>query len=84
MKHAVPCAGCRGTGHLPCDVCRGRGIVRARAPRTMKQLLEEARSKAGGGAPPPPAVDLICPACGCTMEQRCLNCLGIGKVCLPN
>ncbi len=78
MKHAVPCTACKGTGLRRCEICLGKGIIRARAPRTMRQMMQEARGGRGSVVTQP--MDLICPACGSTLEQKCLNCVGKGKV----
>ena len=79
MKNAVPCTVCGGTGTRRCEICCGKGIIRARAPRTMRQMMQDARGGNKSTSSPQP-IDLICPACGSTLEQRCLNCLGKGKV----
>jgi predicted RNA-binding Zn-ribbon protein involved in translation (DUF1610 family) len=80
-----PCTRCNGNGFLyPCDVCLGKAVIRSRAPRTFKQLLAEARGKgAKSVAPEDLQVQCSCPACGTTMHQRCLNCLGEGAVYIP-
>ncbi|KAL4534516.1 hypothetical protein Ndes2437B_g05301 [Nannochloris sp. 'desiccata'] len=78
MKNAVPCKACSGTGHRSCEICLGKGIIRARAPRTMRQMMQEVRG--GGASVALQPIDLICPACGCTLEQKCLNCVGKGKI----
>lgn len=56
----------------------GRAVVRSRAPVPLKALVSKA------GQPPVPPVLAACPGCGTTLQQRCLNCLGEGRVCLPS
>jgi predicted RNA-binding Zn-ribbon protein involved in translation (DUF1610 family) len=81
LSAATPCAPCGGAGYVACDVCRGRRVVSCRAPRSLRQLRAEAGGRGGGAVAP--SVDVACPACGATTVQRCLNCLGEGRVCLP-
>eukprot|EP00890_Picochlorum_soloecismus_P004417 jgi/Picsp_1/4977/NSC_02340-R1_hypothetical protein CHLNCDRAFT_140956 [Chlorella variabilis] len=78
MKHALPCAQCRGEGFVICQICMGTCVVRCRAPRSMKQLLRE--SDTNGGALNVETAQCSCPACGTSGWQRCLNCLGSGKI----
>lgn len=86
-KLAIQCRVCQGNCYVPCDVCLGRGIIRTRRPRSMKQILLEAKggkSSNGISATENEAVMCTCPACGTTLQQRCLNCLGEGSVFIPN
>jgi len=102
LKTASPCRQCAGEGYLPCDVCLRTCVVRCRAPRSMREIMLEARNaeKLGKGrkvvgrgeedrgpgasrsastsASPP--VYCSCPACGTSGFQRCVNCLGDGRV----
>ena len=85
LKTARPCSECGGEGYLACDVCLRTCIVRCRAPRSMRDIMLESRSKSSaalkGGEPSsvetPPAVPVYCscPACGTSGYQRCVNCL---------
>lgn len=78
MKHAMPCAQCSGEGFVPCQICMGTCVVRCRAPRSMRQLLRE--SDINGGTINVEAAQCSCPACGTSGWQRCVNCLGSGKI----
>jgi hypothetical protein len=63
----------------------GKAILRCRQPVSMKQLQRRSSSQAAGGnSEAEPTAVCSCPACGTTRLQRCLNCLGEGKVCLPS
>eukprot|EP00887_Chlorella_sp_A99_P002909 scaffold6.g2909.t1 len=81
MKAATECTVCKGTGYLKCGLCRGRAILHCRAPVKLSQLRRRKAAGADSGAAN--VAQCACPACGTTLEQRCLNCLGEGKVCLP-
>ena len=84
MLTATACTQCQGEGYVRCDICMGRSIVRCRPPRTMRQLMLEYRGVSEGGEDAAAApMECECPACGTSMYQRCLNCLGEGKVCSP-
>ena len=80
---------CDSKGHLlvnPPSVT-GRGVLRCRAPVRRSQLARKLRPQAGSGgdaAAAAPPVQCACPGCGTTRVQRCLNCLGEGRVCLPS
>lgn len=90
LKRAQPCSQCGGEGYLACDVCLRTCIVRCRAPKSMRDIIKDSRSKslaARKGGEPAPAetppdmpVYCSCPACGTSGYQRCVNCLGDGKV----
>jgi hypothetical protein len=90
LKMARPCSQCGGEGYLACDVCLRTCIVRCRAPRSMRDIMNDSRSRSSAarkGAEPTtaettPAVPVYCscPACGTSGYQRCLNCLGDGRV----
>ncbi|PRW56352.1 hypothetical protein C2E21_5308 [Chlorella sorokiniana] len=79
---ATSCAQCTGSGFLPCQICMGHGVLRCRAPVRRSQLARKLRPQAEAAAAPP--VQCSCPGCGTTRLQRCLNCLGEGRVCLPS
>lgn len=85
MAAATTCTLCQGTGFLACQVCMGKAIIRCRPPVSLKQLKKRQQPPAagsdGGGST---AIMCSCPACGATRQQRCLNCLGEGRVCLPS
>jgi hypothetical protein len=67
--------------HLP--LCfAGKGIVRCRQPVPMRLLRRQKPPAAGDPSRAP--VMCSCPACGTTRTQRCLNCVGEGKLCLPS
>jgi hypothetical protein len=80
---ATPCAACRATGYLPCQVCRGRAVITCRVPRSLLQLARDRGGAGGADEVLGATTQCTCPACGTTMQQRCLNCLGEGRVCLP-
>lgn len=77
----------RAHARLPCFLpfTVGRGMLRCRAPVRQSQLARKLRPQAAGSASgaAAPTLQCICPACGASREQRCLNCLGEGRVCLP-
>jgi hypothetical protein len=75
---ATACSVCTGTGYLACKVCHGKGFIRCRAPVSLRTLA--AKVKPGPKAPEAEPVLVNCPACGTTLRQRCLNCLGEGTV----
>ncbi|KAI3436389.1 hypothetical protein D9Q98_005806 [Chlorella vulgaris] len=82
MKVATQCLACDGVGYLRCQVCMGKGIVRCRQPVPMRLLRRQKPPAAGDPSRAP--VMCSCPACGTTRTQRCLSCVGEGKLCLPS
>ncbi len=93
LKMARPCSQCAGEGYLACDVCLRTCIVRCRQPRSMRDIIKESRSKSSAPregcepansemAPTAPVLPVYCscPACGTSGYQRCLNCLGDGRL----
>ena len=87
LAAATPCAVCASTGYLPCGVCGGRGVLRCRAPVRLSELRRrrqvEGQQQGDGVASPVASAMCACPVCGTTLRQRCLNCLGEGRACLP-
>jgi hypothetical protein len=77
---ASQCAECGGGGYVPCEVCRGAAVLRCRAPVRLRDLGRRKPAQPGDAGA---ASYCSCPACGTTMRQRCLNCLGEGAVFLP-
>lgn len=75
LKSASACSQCDGEGYLSCQICHGSCIVRTRKPQRMSQIM-----KGNENSENEPAVYCSCPACGTSRYQRCLNCLGLGKV----
>jgi hypothetical protein len=85
MKVGTSCCQCKGEGFLPCDVCLRTCVVRCRPAKSMSDIMRETKNKKMKQAPGqqvdvPPAVYYSCPACGTSGYQRCLNCLGDGRV----
>jgi hypothetical protein len=89
LKSALSCCQCNGEGYLPCDVCLRTCIVRCREPKSIRDImLETKQAKVDRGLPGAdraadpsvPPVYCSCPACGTSGYQRCMNCLGDGKV----
>ena len=78
---ATACSECAGSGYRRCEVCSGRAVIRCREPVPLRLLAKQ--KEAAPGAAPAPTAMCSCPACGTTLQQRCLNCLGEGRVCLP-
>lgn len=85
MAVATKCSVCDASGFMSCQVCMGKAIIRCRQPVSLKQLRRRSRPAAAGeGGEAGGVVHCACPGCGTTRLQRCLNCLGDGKVCLPS
>ncbi|KAL6767085.1 hypothetical protein ACKKBG_A38515 [Auxenochlorella protothecoides x Auxenochlorella symbiontica] len=76
-KRLVACQPCRATGYRSCDICHGEKLMLCRAPVSARSLKQQQAQSAA--AQPEAQVLCVCPACGSTAKQRCLNCLGTGK-----